>query len=632
MRNTTEERATPLRINNPSRLLSVLLLLIALTAAYEVGFMAASLRGGQTAMVAGNACTYAIFTDGKYTYAQNCGTGAIDYGGPSNLGGATGNLPETVINLAIAHGGKIFIKAGTYTFTTTPIIVAGASPAAIGTTSVNDVELFGEGDSTILKGGTGLSGTFELIAVANARDWYIHDLQVDGNAEQQSNSVYCSGILLWNTDNSTIQNVVVHDNKNVGIDTEKSTSINILNNYVKDSYANGIEVTAGSNLLIQGNTVDGSSDVGISISGDNAISGGDPVTNVICTGNIIYHLNLGLSPYHSNAAVGIDIGDNGFATHVIASENQIHGPGQDGVEVNPGLGTDADITVSNNQVGNESLQGVYGTLTSELLITSNLVQNSGAEGILTTSSVTGLSVSNNSVNATSNIGIYIQTPNALVNDNNVQVAHRAILTTGLNTDIVGNVILGSYGISLDTGSNASQAIGNYVHATDQGITVSSSDDTVSNNRIYPAAIGAIVIAGGAVGTVVNGNDVRDITYPMRDSGTNTVITSNAGYNPLGRINAPFVSSSKTILDGGGSSFPVNATTMTVWESPKTISVLISSSFTTGHTFVLQIDGTQIVSANAPVAEERPYVFKLQPGQTFYCQYQAGMVTFAVSGE
>jgi len=573
----------------------------------------------------GNACSYRVSIKGALIYAQNCSTGSTDYSGTN---------PATVINDAIGNmrsGGKLFIMAGTYTFTTTPITIVGTA-AAIGSTSISNVELFGQGNSTILRGGTELSGNFELIGVLNAKNWYIHDLQVDGNAEHQTRSGFTSGILLWNCDYSRIQNVFVHDNKDMGIDTEKSASISILNSYVKNSYANGIEVTAGSNILIQGNTVVGSSDVGISISGDNVASGSGPITNVICTGNTIERFNLGISPYGSNAAIGLDIGDNGFSTHVLASGNRIYGSGNDGVEVNPGLGTNLDITVSNNQISATSLQGIYGTRTTHLLIVGNLIDDSGNEAILTTSSVTGLSVSDNYMNATTNTGIYIQNANALVNGNSVQNSHVGIWTTGPYTNIVNNTVLGFYGVSLDTGSNNTSMTGNYVHATYQAITVASSDDVVSNNRIYPAAIAAIVINAGTVGTVVTGNDVRNTTYPIQDNGGRTEITDNAGYNPVGEVRQPFVYSSETILDSGGSTFSANATTMTVWESPKTISVLISSAFTPGHTFILKIDGTRIASISDPSVQPTPYVFTLQPGQTFYCQYEAGKVTFVVSGD
>lgn len=628
------------------RSLSVLLICLALIAAYQVGFMTAPRSGGQTASINQSAvqyaCTYLIFTDGTNTYGQNCDTGAIDYGGPSNLGGATGTQPETVINLAITHGGKIFIKAGNYTFTTTPINLAAAegsgNAAAIGTTNVSNVELYGEGNSTILRGGPAITGSPQVIGVIDANGWYIHDLQIDGNSNNQRGTKFSDGIVLWNSNNSTIQQVFVHDDKGFGIDIERGVADKILYNHIVDSDANGIIVDGGSNYLIQGNTEDGSSDVGISISGTNRFSGSLPISNVICTGNTVENPSLGVSPFGSNAAIGIQIGDNGVANHITVSGNQLYG-GVVGIGSLPSGGTNLDILISMNQINATTNQAIIGLATTNLSIEGNVLDNPGVTGILIGPTVADLSVSHNHISAATAVAIDIFTPKALVEDNYVEGGSTGIRATGQQTAIVGNTVSDpTYaGIVLASGSDETLVVSNYVYtsiAYHNGIYVNSKDDTLSDNRFYGgvANVGGVSISSSALGTFVTDNDIRNNTFPISDSGINTVITGNAGYNPLGNIGSAFVSSSKMILDGGGSSTPVNATTMTVWESPKIISVLISSAFTTGHTFVLQIDGTQIVSTSAPAAQIIPYIFTLQPGETFYCQYQAGKVTFVVSGQ
>lgn len=112
----------------------------------------------------------------------------------------------------------------------------------------------------------------------------------------------------------------------------------------------------------------------------------------------------------------------------------------------------------------------------------------------------------------------------------------------------------------------------------------------------------------------------------------TSILNNTGYNPLGPIAGPFVSSSDTILDSGGSSTPVNATTMTVWESPKLITVTIGSSWTSAHTLIIEVNGIQVLSTTTPAANTTVFQETLQPGHTFYIQYQSNKASFHVSGQ
>ena len=80
-----------------------------------------------------------------YFMVKNGLTGSIDYGGPSDLGGAVGTDPSAVINAAIVAlnalgGGMVDVKEGTYALT--------ASVALL-----SNVALVGTGRSTYLNGG-----------------------------------------------------------------------------------------------------------------------------------------------------------------------------------------------------------------------------------------------------------------------------------------------------------------------------------------------------------------------------------------------------------------------------------------------------------------------------------------------
>jgi hypothetical protein len=78
------------------------------------------------------------------------------------------------------------------------------------------------------------------------------------------------------------------------------------------------------------------------------------------------------------------------------------------------------------------------------------------------------------------------------------------------------------------------------------------------------------------------------------SGTDIAVSGNDINNPVGHVASPFTASNLIVDSGGSSSTPTNASTTTNSQSAKTIIKLISTSFTAGHTFVLKMDGTQIV--------------------------------------
>jgi hypothetical protein len=154
--------------------------------------------GHNRAMEPHASASYIIFNEGSVVNARNGNTGTIDY---------SGSDPAVVISDAIdalSNGGKILIKAGVYVLNSLPIILGGdAGSAAIGSNSTSGVELCGEGPSTVLKAARNLNGT--IIGILNVNNWYIHDLQVDGNQGYQTGggvSPQLNGITLFNTTNA----------------------------------------------------------------------------------------------------------------------------------------------------------------------------------------------------------------------------------------------------------------------------------------------------------------------------------------------------------------------------------------------------------------------------------------------
>jgi len=547
-----------------------------------------------------------------------------------------------VINDAIGNltnGGKIFIKAGTYTFTTKTINIGSGNFAAIGTTGISNVELHGEGNSTILKAGVNLNG--EIIGGLNANSWNIHDLQIDGNRANQNGACStnsCNGIY-WIGNAITIQRVYEHDAKTDGIVTHGNDN-QVLFNWAVNNDADGIlfEGGVGSGGLVQGNTVDGASDVGVSMSGQ---TGPTPLYDALCTENTIRNVNLGISPYGGNTGLGIDIGDDGLAINVTASLNQISNTAFAGIDVSGGT-FNRNIIVSQNQLHATGTYSILADHTIGLTMDDNFIDPVTGSGIHVDSFSRNVKILGNTIQKLTGDSIYVFAPYTLISGNFVQ-GGGLLYANGAGIQVIGNTLLNStsgLGVELDTACSNCQVKDNFIKAAltcgYAGMFDNGTSATIEGNTI--TRIVGIMLGVNSIGAYITGNDLRNSTYPISaascsnsaPTATNLVILNNLGYNSLGHIASPFVSSGNYILDSGGASTPVNKTAMTVWESPKTIMV-VTGNYTAAYTLVIQIDGTQVISINSPSANSR-YSFELQPGETFYCQYHTSQTTFVVSGQ
>lgn len=595
-------------------------------------------------------CSYQVFTDGTTTYAQNCDTGSIVY---------SGTVAATIINDAIAaltSGGKIFIKAGIYTFTTAPINLGGGNVAAIGTTSVSGIELYGEGNSTVLSAGTNMNGA--VIGTLNVNNWYVHDLQVNGNRVAQSGSggsaPYLVGIELYNSNNDVIERCYVHDSKTYGIQVY-GTADRILNNYVVNNNANGIIVYGGSDYNVEGNTVDGASDVGISVSGQDSTHF---INGTIVSDNIVKNINLGVSPFGVNSGVGIYVADNAPAYGTIVSNNNIYNVGY-AIWIDSGA---TDTIVEGNYIHSFTGHPAVELAGAGVLFQANLVN-----GIASSPTSSALAIDYSPATGVSVIGNqFLNIPgggNSIVEFSNIaglkfegnliyNSGSEPLHLVGVSKSIIsGNVfdtVTSQWGqfMSLSdgtAGSTDNQIIGNQFVTTGsagiknegiymKGNTFGSSRNIIKDNVFNWLTYPIDIASSTCTDNVIEGNTFTNNTHTASasDSGIRTIFRNNLGYNPVGNIGSPFVSSGDYILDSGGAATPVNATAMTVYQSPKLIMV-VTGTYTTAYTLVIQIDGTQVISINNPAAN-LVFSFQLQPGETFYCQYHTSQTTFVVSGQ
>jgi len=581
---------------------------------------------------------------------QDCSTGAIlDHSTDS-----AGVIEDAITNAP--PGGRIFIKAGTYTFTT----INAGTVGAIGTVtaSIYNIELYGEGNATDLVAGTNLNSN---MIVVDAGGWYIHDLQIDGNRAAQSASgngaPFMDGISgggIYYDNNLVVQHCYIHDVKDFGIGVY-GNSVKILDNYITNTNANGIQINGiaggASDYLVEGNSIVGFSDVGISVSGS---SPNPAISGALVTDNYVYNGLLGLSPFSVNSGDGIYVGDNGAASNITVSGNQIYNV-KGGIVSSPGgSGTiyNTNIALLGNQIHETTSNGMYAQKTTKLSIVDNVLDSvdtsgggTGQSGInLSNSGVTGAEVVGNTLfsvgTTTNNHGIYVNGPSGtIVEDNFINVTSGNginVYTPSNNNTITGNHIeeTGGAGIAVYA-SNGNIITSNGVDnpaSGKNGITLFNSfGNFIIGNNVSRVTGTGIILSSGCQHNTVQGNDVRGDTTAFADSGSLNVVSGNIGYNPKGHIASPWISTGSLLGDTGGSSTPTNQTTYTVNDSPKLLLVVIGSGWTSAHTLVIQVDGTQVISTNAP-AGNTVYTFNLNPGQTFCIQYQAALATFVVSGE
>jgi hypothetical protein len=602
-------------------------------------------------------CSYQIFMISSTTYAQSCNGGAI----LDESTDAAGVIDDAIGNLT--GGGKIFIHAGIYTLTTARIILGANNVASIGTQSVNNIELYGEGEaSTVLVAGTNLNAI--MLDLYQVKGWYIHDLAFNGTRSSQSDSgsgnPYLEGISLFNTNNTLIENVYVHDQKTYCVYVYGYND-QVAHSWIQNCNADGLlSAGGGSDIFFTDNLVDGASDVGIDISGS---SGGANVTRMVVTSNVIKNINLGVSPFSLNSGTAIGMGDNGNAAQIVVADNAIGYCAGYGIAwVGKNL---YNIIIEHNNIY-KCKAGIYFKQTLNLQIIGNVIDdNTGSSNAYGIAILAGafnsanILISGNIINGTSNTAI-IQingisgtnpimgaevTGNYVYSGPGTSNQFNGILLEYCNfTTVTGNVVLGeatNYGSGavLDN-ANVTQITGNLFYNLAYGLQISqssshySSENHVTSN-IFKSDGTGINLQGN--GNAIIGNSFLNVTTKISSSTVGpTPIINNQGYNPLGHIASPWVNSgaliASTISDSGGTGNPTNATTYTVNNSPKLITVYCATAYGAGDSaLTIYVDGSEIVNLNPSVAGLQ-WSWTLQPGETFKVTYSPTSIKIYVSGQ
>jgi parallel beta-helix repeat protein len=465
---------------------------------------------------------YTVLTDptsGNLVDALNNMTNQVDYSNQD----ATKVIQYAIG--ALRNGGRIKIEKGTYTLS-----------SSIMSTGTSGIEIFGAGNSTVLRLANSVND--KVIRLTSVKDWHIHDLQIDGNkANQASTSQSSHGISAWNCTNVIVERNYVHDCRTFGIAISDCADSQILNNYVKESGANGITIDnegGGGGIVVQGNVVDGGSDVGIT-----AWAGKD----LLIADNQIMNIDNNDSPFGGNGHLGMMAEGTSTlgCTRVTYKGNTVTDCAGSGFSSCPGAtAVNTDIVVENNQINNCG-RGVCIERTNGLLLKGNLIDTTNGKGIAVSSPATGVQIVGNklyNIGGPSGIEANI---NGLLIDGNIlkTLTKHGIVAWGFsdwvvtnnNIESVGNSASGS-GIVLGVGSSPSNnwniANNTILNCANEGIRLDlgSSYNTMKGNVVSGCATGIRVAGAACQNNVIASNNLSANKTPIIDNGTGTAKSNN----------------------------------------------------------------------------------------------------------
>jgi len=276
---------------------------------------------------------------------------------------------ELITQALVAGERKVYLPSGNYSVSKSILV------------NMPNVEIYGDGkDATVLRLNDNVLAD-ALYFQRGANGFYVHDLQLDGNKLNQlsfpgaGGSININGIDAWNCSNGIVENCFIHDSRVFGIAFGLCSNCKVLNNLVQNSDANGITISnqhGGSGNLVQGNVVDGASDVGI--------TGWDAVDYTVQQ-NIVKNVTLSTSPFGNNSHIGIlaEGSPNGTGSkNCTYSENTVSNVLGSGMYSSPANATNSpsnqneDIVFESNTIQNCGM-GITVNHTIGFTGTSNLI-------------------------------------------------------------------------------------------------------------------------------------------------------------------------------------------------------------------------------------------------------------------
>jgi len=425
--------------------------------------------------------SYIIFTDGSTVYARNGATGAIGYSGAD-----ASTVIQSAIN-ALTNGGKIFIKAGTYTINSQINV------------NKTDITLFGEGRSTVIYSSADIIvfyTTADHIIFQNLLFKSGHDPEVQGT----NRAIYGYGA----TDIKIVDCYITSDNNTaawrIAFDFLSCKNVEI-SGCVGDGANNVFAGRSCSDFNIHDNMITSPT--------DNAMDFGG--YNITIRDNRIYRSTFSGWTGHEASFNGISITANSY--NIVIFGNIISQMDGHAIYIHE---NSYFIVVQKNLVGECGKMtggeiGIYIKGTSSLhnkkiRVNDNIVYKSGRYGIVLeyvdySECIGNVCVNNGQLDSTRGDGIRVDVATNTVVSGNVCYDDQATKTQ-------------TYGITAVGGSSSNIFVGNNVAGNLIGNMSISSGNIVSEN------IGFTTEKRGSA-TITAGTSV-DVTHGL--AGTPTIVT------------------------------------------------------------------------------------------------------------
>jgi len=291
--------------------------------------------------------SYIIFKDGDLIMAKNGRTGQIEFSGSD-----AATVIQSALDALPTEGGKIFIKEGTYKFTTTRTITLYDNTYTCFLIITKPVEIVGDKAKFVFE-----TSAEKGIIVAEADN-------VELNLKIEANSNVDEAVVLFSSEHSTIKvkgsgarkhmvsilqtpggakrcgDVKVYaDIEDAGIDVGMSDNIEIINPVVRNvtTGLSAIDIDAGWDVKVYGGVLDGGNHKGIAIF--SLIS--DGVARAIIIGTRVRNFSdVGIHVAGQSVGtkiIGVEVSEclkgiviNGKRTEIISSF--VHDNSQEGIE------------------------------------------------------------------------------------------------------------------------------------------------------------------------------------------------------------------------------------------------------------------------------------------------------------
>jgi filamentous hemagglutinin family protein len=368
-----------------------------------------------------------------------------------------------------------------------------------------------------------------------------------------------SGVAVIGATGATIDTNMISDVARLGVYAESADGIKVTNNDIDNAgtafssysaFGSGIAIEATNGITITGNHIDTVSGDGINL-GSPINTGGNNVSNAVVDGNFIgqtasiggdgIHATNGVTSASSNqisrtTGDGIDISNS---NDVNIHSNTISNPGANGILLQNSIGatiggkTYALGNTINGTLGGYGSAGIQVNGGSANTVDHNIINNSGADGILLASS-DGAHLLKNKINHSGEQGINLDnSQSAQIKGNVIDTTVNNGISLGRSNDaVIANNILtniGVAGISLWYGNNDAKIFGNNIQAAQNGIELltaggQTNDDAVigkigNENTINAGTNG--ISADSAKGLTIKGNDITSV-----DNGINLLNTKS----------------------------------------------------------------------------------------------------------